>query len=178
MPEKNYSEKDYYYLGKILRPHGYKGGLKVTLDVDDPSAYKSLDIVFAEMKRNLVPFFIESIHLEGNKANIKLQDIDDLAAAERMANCKLFLPIHALPALKGNKFYFHEIEGFKVYDEARGFIGEVEKVLDLPNNALFSIRFEGKEILIPVVDEIIRNLDRKNKRLDIRAPEGLIDIYL
>lgn len=178
MIRKKYPENDYFYLGKVLRPHGYKGGLKITLDVDDPKAYRDLDILFIEMKTKLIPHFIENIHIENNKANVKLQDVDTIEDAERYLNCSLFLPVRMLPALQGNRFYFHEVTGFRVIDEKHGEIGEIERVLDLPNNALFSIRHGEKEILVPIVDDILLYIDRSKKEISIRAPEGLIDIYL
>ena len=59
-----------------------------------------------------------------------------------------------------------------------GNIGTLVKVMDLPRQSLLQIAFEDKEILVPLVDEVIMKVDRKKKELHIRAPEGLIDIYL
>jgi 16S rRNA processing protein RimM len=83
-----------------------------------------------------------------------------------------------LPPLEGNKFYFHEIKDFRVVDVAHGKIGVVDGVLDLPQNPLIKIIFKEKEILIPITDDIIKKVDRKNKEISIDAPDGLIDIYL
>jgi len=83
-----------------------------------------------------------------------------------------------LPKLKGNSFYYHEIIGFTVIDEKHGNIGVIEKVLDNQHQDIFSIKKENKEILIPVADEIIKKVDRKNKVIEIEAPDGLIEIYI
>jgi 16S rRNA processing protein RimM len=90
----------------------------------------------------------------------------------------MYLPITELPSLKGNRFYYHEIIGFQVSDQQHGDIGVVEDILELPHQALFQIRFGEKEILIPIVDEIIKKVDRRKKVLLIEAPPGLIEIYL
>jgi 16S rRNA processing protein RimM len=90
----------------------------------------------------------------------------------------MYLPITGLPPLNDNQFYYHEIIGYRVTDQTHGDIGIIEDVLDLPHQALFQIRFGEKEILIPVVDEIILKIDKRQKLLLIRAPEGLIEIYL
>jgi 16S rRNA processing protein RimM len=170
--------EDYFYFGKVLRTHGYKGGLKIKLEVDDTSAYKSLKTIFIEIKGSLVPYFIENIHFERDKANLKLQDVNSLEKAGKFQNFRLFLPASELPALKGKRFYFHEVIGFEVNDEKSGPIGIVEDVIDVPGNALLQVRFKEKEILIPAANDIILKVDRKKKRIDIRAPEGLIDLYL
>ena len=167
-----------FYFGKIIRTHGYKGGLKVALEVDEPQSYRELEMVFIELKKKLVPYFIENIHFEKNKANLKLEDIDTIEQAERLVNSNLFLPLELLPKLKGSKFYFHEIAGFSVEDDKHGLLGTITRVIELPNNPLLSIDHEGKEILIPIADEIIRKVDRRTKTLYISAPEGLVELYL
>lgn len=168
----------YFFFGKIIRTHGYKGGLKALLEVDQPLEYRDLGLVFADIKGQLIPWMIESLHLENNKANLKLKDVNDMESAEKLVGSLLYLPLELLPRLRGNKFYFHEVTGFRVIDAAWGDIGVIDRVLDLPNNPLFSIMFNDKEILLPITDEIIRKVDRKRRIVEVEAPEGLIDIYL
>lgn len=170
--------KDLFYFGKVLRPKGYHGEIKMTLDVDDPSKYSTLDAMVIERKRQLIPFIIEQFQLEGNKATVKLESIDDEPAAESIAGCSVFLPVSILPELKGNKFYYHEVEGFSVSDLRSGKKGRLSRIIDLPSNPLFEIDFNGKEVLVPINDDIIRKVDRKNKNIDIEVPEGLLEIYL
>jgi 16S rRNA processing protein RimM len=167
-----------FYFGKILRTHGYKGGLKAVLEVDDPLAYRGIEWVLVEMKKKLLPFIVENIHFEKNKANIKFQDVDTMDQAERFVHAKLYLPLELLPKLKGNKFYFHEIAGFLVRDEKHGDIGNISRVIELPNNPLLCIDHGGTEVLIPIADDIILKVDRRAKLLHIKAPEGLIELYL
>jgi len=168
----------YFFLGRIIRTHGYKGGLKAVLDVDEPKEYRELDVVFVDMKGHLVPWMIEDIHLERNKANIKLKDLNTQEAAEKLVHHAMYLPVELLPKLRGNKFYYHEVIGFKVHDIARGDLGIIDRVVELPNNPLLAIQFDEKEILLPINDDIIVKVDRKKKLIEVKAPEGLIDIYL
>lgn len=168
----------YFLLGKIIRTHGYKGGLKAIFDVDQPQEYRELDMLFVEVRDQLIPWMVEDIHFERNKANLKLTDLKDMEGAERLVGCFIYLPVELLPKLRGNKFYYHEVNGFTVHDESRGDIGNIDRVIDLPNNPLFAITFGEKEILLPISDEIILKVDRKKKLIEVRAPEGLIDIYL
>ncbi|MFZ4772329.1 MAG: ribosome maturation factor RimM [Ferruginibacter sp.] len=83
-----------------------------------------------------------------------------------------------MPNQKGSEIYSIEIEGYAVIDSACGEIGFVRTVLEMPQQALLWIDFNGKEILIPVVDEIVKKVDRKTKTIHIEAPEGLIELYL
>jgi 16S rRNA processing protein RimM len=168
----------YFLLGKVIRTHGYKGGLKAIFDVDQPGEYRELDLIFLEIKGQLIPWAVENIHLENNKANVKLTDSNDMECAEKLVGSFIYLPENLLPKLKGNRFYFHEVTGFRVIDEQHGDIGSIDRVIDLPNNPLFAIIHGDKEILLPVSDEIIVKVDRKKKVINVKAPEGLIEIYL
>jgi len=169
---------DYFFLGKLLKPHGFDGRLNAFLDVDNPAEYTELKAVFVLVKNNLVPYFVDHIQIMNNKAIITFQDIDNLEGAESLMQKELYLPLSELPERKGNKFYFHEIIGFKVIDKEFGVIGTVSKVLEYPNQAVMQIFHNNKEVLIPVSDEIITDVKRENKEIVITAPEGLLDIYI
>ncbi len=89
----------------------------------------------------------------------------------------MYLPVSILPPLKGDQFYFHEVIGFKVLDSRHGDIGILVNILPLPHQSLLQITKGKREILIPLVDEIIQQVDRNTKTIFITAPEGLIEIY-
>jgi 16S rRNA processing protein RimM len=90
----------------------------------------------------------------------------------------LFLPAQILPKLSGKNFYDHEIVGFKVIDVNFGEVGVMESVIDLSVNPLLQIMNGSKEVLIPLIDGMVQEVDRKKKTLTINAPAGLIELYL
>ncbi len=169
-----------FYLGRITKVVGFKGEVAVFIDSDEPEKYAELDAVFLEIGGNLIPFFVENLSLrnKNNQFTIKFQDTDDLESAARLQGCDMYLPLEALPPLEGDAFYFHEITGYEVNDEQKGFIGHILQVLDYPGNPLFEIQHNDKTLLIPVQDQFIRKLDRDKKCIYIAAPDGLIDMYL
>jgi 16S rRNA processing protein RimM len=168
-----------FNLGKITRLFGTKGELTLLLDVDDPNDYAKLDFFYVDIDGDLVPFFVEKLTFRNNNTVIvKLIDHDDPQEAEKLINHLVYLSLDKLPQLKDDQFYFHEIIGYRVIDDTIGDIGFVKDVLELPMQELIQIDKDGKEILIPVADELIEKVDRENKILYISAPEGLIEIYL
>ena len=170
---------DLFCLGRIIRTFGSKGEVVFYLDVDDPQNYFEMESVFIKLNENLVPFSIDSIQLRPKKqAVVRFHDVDEADDAELLVGSLLFLPLSYLPLLTGNKFYYHEVTGFEVIDKAKGPIGIIADVLDLQHQAIMQIKFGDKEILVPISDDIIKKVDRKNRRIEIEAPEGLIDIYL
>jgi 16S rRNA processing protein RimM len=171
-------KKDCFNLGYISKTVGNKGELLLILDVDDVKRYQKLESVFVEINKQLVPFFITHIELRGNGAKVTFDGIDNTDKAEEITRTSLYLPLSYLPALKGKKFYYHEIQGYAAKDKVFGDIGIIEGVLDYPTQALFQIKKDSLEILIPVKEEFIISIDRINKIIEFNAPEGLIDIYL
>ncbi|HSV89085.1 MAG TPA: ribosome maturation factor RimM [Bacteroidales bacterium] len=174
------NHEDCFYLGFVSKTFGYQGEVSVFLDVDDPSVYRSLESVFIELEGKLVPFFIKSISLHPNnpEAIVSFQDVCDLEKARKLTGANLYLPIQLLPKLDGNAFYFHEIIGFQAIDMAYGHLGTVTSVLEYPGNPIFQIQAGKKEVLVPANDEFIQKLDRKNKKIYLKTPEGLVDLYL
>jgi len=166
-----------YRLGNITKPFGIKGQMVFFLDVDTPDDYADLDSAFVEIKGALVPYFFRIDNINGNRAIVTF---DDLTAeqAQALAGHDLYLPLDLLPKLTGNQFYFHEVTGFTVVDSEKGDIGTIQTIIEYPAQPLFQIVKGDKEILIPVVDPVIKKVDRTARTIYITAPNGLIDLYL
>lgn len=171
------TKEECYRLGNITKPFGYKGQMVFYLDVDSPEDYAELDSVFVETKTGLVPYFFKVDNINGNKAIVTFEDLTP-DEAHALAGHDLYLPLDLLPKLTGNQFYFHEVTGFRVVDSQYGDIGTLQTIIEYPAQPIFQINKEGKEILIPVIDPVIKQVDRKHKTLYITAPNGLIDLYL
>lgn len=169
----------YFYLGKITRLFAAKGALQVYLDTDSPENYLKMESVFVRMNGQLIPFFIESIELRhNNNAVVTFTDVDSVEMASLLLNCDLFLPETLLPPLTGNRFYYHEVKGFRVVDKNFGEAGTVEEVLEYPHQAVLRVLLRNKEILIPITDDIVLDVDREERIIHTETPEGLIELYL
>lgn len=172
-------KEDCFYLGKVVKKYSFKGELLVKLDTDDPKIYTKMESVFVEKNKNLIPFFIERSSLHKSELlRVKFENINGDEDADPLLKCDLYLPLAFLPKLTGNKFYFHEIIGFKVEDNTFGKVGIITGVNDSAFQPLLEIDNNGKEILIPLIDHFIKKVDRENKTLHLEVPEGLIQLYL
>lgn len=166
-----------YNLGRITKPWGVRGQLVLFLDVDTPEDYLGLDSAFVDIKGRLVPHFFHIDQLNGNRAVATFEELSPEEAALLVGH-DLYLPLSLLPKLEGNKFYYHEVVGFRVVDSRHGDIGTLQQVIDYPAQALFQIDNHGTEVLVPVIDQVIDRVDREAKTLHITAPEGLIELYM
>ena len=172
-------KEECFYLGKIVKKYSFKGELLVRLDSDDPEIYEQLESVFVELDHRLIPFFIEHAQLhKSSLLRVQFEDVQSEEDAEALLGKELYLPLDLLPKLTGNKFYYHEVIGFVVIDQTFGPVGKIRKINDTTNQALFVIDREGKEVLIPINDDFIKQVDRDNREVRVAVPEGLIDLYL
>ncbi len=172
-------KEECFYLGKIVKKHSFKGEVIIKLDTDEPELYRNMESVFVDLGGNLVPFFIEKSSLsKGTMLRVKFEDVNSEDEADMMIRSGIYLPLNLLPKLEGNKFYFHEVIGFKVIDANYGEVGIVININDTTAQPLFEIERDDKEIFIPLIDDFIKKIDRENKEIQVETPEGLIDLYL
>ena len=171
---------DCYQLGYIVKPHGLKGEVQIFIDSDDPQAYQNLELVFVQQGQQLVPFFIESISIRSEKAIVAFEDICRIEEAAPFKGLKLFLPLAALPELKGDEFYLHELEGYQVIDSAsKAVLGKIWNVLEMGSQLTLVLEHEsGKELLVPYNNEVKKELNKVKRTLTIQLADGLVDLYL
>ncbi len=172
-------KEDCFYLGKIVSKFSFKGEVLIKLDTDEPESYAKMESVFISYNKNLVPFFIEksSLH-KSDLLRVKFEDVDTEEDADDLMKAEIYLPLALLPMLEGDKFYFHEVIGFKIIDLNFGEVGIIKHINDSTAQALFEIDRNGIEILIPMNDEFIDKVDRESRTVFVKTPEGLIDLYL
>ena len=172
------TKNDCFFFGKVTKTHGLKGEITIKLDVANPADFNDLRYLLIEEKGNLIPYFIDYQKICGDKMFVQLQDVKKMDVAITFVGKAVFLPNELMPELDDDEFYYDEIKGFKLVDEAKGEIGEISDVLEYPTQAVIQVMKDGKEILIPIHDDIIKKVDKKAKVLTVKAPEGLIDMYL
>ena len=172
------TKNECFFFGKVTKTHGLKGEITIKLDVVNPADFKDLRYLLIEDRGNLIPYFIENQKINGDKMFVRLQDVKTMEQAVVFLGKGVFLPNELLPELDDNDFYFKEIIGFTLIDEAKGEVGQISDVLEYPTQSVIQVMKDGKEILIPIHDDIIKKVNKKDKILNINAPEGLIDMYL
>jgi 16S rRNA processing protein RimM len=124
-------------------------------------------------------FFLERAQLhKSTLLRIKFEDVEEEADADDLIGAELYLPLSSLPKLDDDKFYFHEIIGFKVTDESFGYVGVIKSINDQTSQTILIIDREGKDVLVPLNDDFVTKVDKENKTMTLNTPDGLIDMYL
>lgn len=165
-----------YKIGYIMKPHGLKGGVTIALDPEAPEDFEGIETIFLEVRGRLLPYFIESISLKGNRAFLKLEEVNTPEEAKDISKSVIFLPkaFRAKPAPGG--FYDDEVIGFSVVDTAAGVLGVIVEVVQAGPNKLLAVDFQGRELLIPLNGPFITSVSKKNKKIAVSLPDGFIDV--
>ncbi|MBB3698121.1 16S rRNA processing protein RimM [Flammeovirga yaeyamensis] len=171
-------KEECFEFGKITKTHGLNGEVLIFGDVDDLTQYEGLDAVFIERRGNLVPYFLEYLSMHNNRFIAKFEDIETLEDAEALKDAQLYLPLAALPELEEGKFYYHDVVDFTIVDNNLGELGQIKKIYTNSAQDLIEMHYKGKEVLIPISDDIVIKADMEKKQLITNLPDGLIDIYM
>lgn len=167
---------DHYKVGFIMRPHGLKGEVTISLDVDTPVDWENLKTIFIEKKSQLVPYFMEAISVRNDKAFVKLEDVNTLEEAASLKGGSLYLPKENRPKLAKGEFYSEDVIGFEVLDDIHGPLGFVKDVEQAGPNRFLILSYIQKEIMIPVNGPFITSINKSKKKINVSLPEGFLDI--
>ena len=167
-----------FYLGSIIGKYSFKGELLAKTDTDNIESYTGLSNIFIDIENRLVPYFVKKclVH-KSSLLRFKLEDVYNEEIANSLLKKKIYLPLELLSNLKGNKFYYHEVIGFKIIDQKEGEIGAIVKINDQTTQPLFEVNDGNNIILIPLHDDLLINVDRKNQSILVNLPEGLMDLF-
>ena len=164
--------------GLFNKPHGIKGEISATLDID--IELNDVRCIIIAIDGIFVPFFLTSVRPKNaDTFLLSIDGIDTEEKAQRLTNKPFFVLRSDLPEDDASEdgMYASDFIGYKVIDRTIGEIGEIVDINDTTQNVLFIVRtHNGQEIFLPVVDEFIDSFDTEKKILETNLPEGLVDL--
>tara|TARA_Y100000022_G_scaffold52206_1_gene44333 strand:+ start:138 stop:656 length:519 start_codon:yes stop_codon:yes gene_type:complete len=169
--------KDCFYIGTVVAKYSYKGELLVKTDSDNPEQYLNIESFFVNLDTGLIPFFVKNCYLHKSELlRIKFENVSNEDQAISLLKKDIYLPLKFLPPLEGKKFYFHEVLGFDV-KENNQIIGSILRIQENNAQALFEIEKKDRSIsMIPVHDDFIIEVNRVERYIRVKIPEGLLDL--
>lgn len=165
-----------YKIGYIVKPHGLKGQVTVSLDPEAPADLDEMETIFIEKNKQLIPYFRSDISISGSKAYLKLEDVNTIEEAQTICKSAIYLPKTSRPKSGRGEFYDDEIVGFLVTDEAEGDLGSVTEITTAGPNKLLTLIYNGKEVLIPINGPFIKSINKTKKTISVELPEGFLEI--
>lgn len=165
-------------VGKIVNTHSLKGEVKVisSTDFEEQRFEKGTELLITRGNQVVKEVTVESYRTHKNNLLVKFVGIDSIEEAEKFKNLQIKIDSDNIGELEENEFYFHEIIGCEVFDENGESLGEISEILTPGANDVWVIKSQnGKEILIPYIEDVVKKIDVENKKIDIEVMEGLID---
>lgn len=167
---KSINRKDFIIVGIVEKQHGNKGELRLSFE----QKIQLKEWVFIEINNKPVPFFIESISKNTDQPILKLMGIDSPDDSFRFINKSILFPASKTKS-KTRKVDLSIVD-FLLVDEIYGELGKVIEVEELPQQLLIHTIFNGKELLIPAVEDFILEINDKKKTIFLCLPEGILDL--
>ena len=165
--------EDLYKIGKIGKPHGVKGEVSFHFS-DDVFDRTEAEYLMLCIDGLMVPFFMEEYRFRSDEtALVKFCDIDTQERASELTGCEVFFPRNVADDDDDN-LSWAEIIGYSLIDSATSKnVGKIASVDDSTINILFELE-DGT--LIPASIELITNVDKKHKEIEIELPDGILDL--
>jgi 16S rRNA processing protein RimM len=171
-------EKNYRNIGKIVSAFGLKGDMIVLHHLGKKIAVSKIKVIFLEQKKDeLLPYFIENIRKKGDdELQLKLEGIDSKEAATKFIRREVWLNEEEIQAhtQKNNPIGW---VGYRILDQGKD-LGPILEVIEQPHQILCRIEMDAREVLIPLHEQTLINVDHKNKTVLLNLPDGLLDVYL
>lgn len=180
-PEEYLVKPDYpgerINIGKILRPRGVCGEVKVLPLTDIPGRFDQLDEVYVEMAADETQtLVIEEVKSYKGCVYLRFQGLDSAEAAEALRGKYLQVDRGQSPELSENEFYHFEIIGAAVYTEDDAYLGAVSEILETGARDILVVQGVDREYLIPFHPDLVTHIDRKAARITVHPLEGLLDL--
>lgn len=169
--------KNYFKVGKLVATFGLKGQLVLKHNLGKKTALKGLETFFIERSADsFIPYFIEDCKIKNEyEVYLKIEGFDTKESAKTIVPGEVWLleadfNKHAASSAPIS------LLGFQIINEEKE-LGEIVEVIEQPHQVLCKILLNGNEMLIPVNDEFLDKIDKKNKKVFLNLPNGLLEIY-
>lgn len=166
-----------FYIGYVSKTRGLKGEVQLFFEFDDYDELE-LDVIFLEVNKKLVPYFVENIKLQNNStAYATFEDVDHIDKAQPLVRRKMYLPNDKMPERDPEDFRYTDLVGYLVIDEEHGELGEIIEVREMPQQFIATVDMDGKELMFPLSEDLILDIDMDEEVIEVDLPEGLVDLY-
>ena len=167
--------EEYFEIGQIVNTSGLKGVLKIKPFTDDIKKFSNLKTIYIKTKNGLKEFKIEQVRYVKNMVMLKLAGIDTVEEAEKYRNLYIKILRDQEEELEEGSYYVVDILGCKVNTDTNQELGKVVDVFQTGSNDVYVVKDEqGKQILLPAIKQVIKNVDIKNKIITVHLLEGLV----
>jgi len=170
---------EWFNVGKIVNTHGVHGEVRVISRTDFPDErYTEGNVLYVDKDHSSDK---QAVTVESHRRHkqfdlLKFKAFDGINAVLPLKGQTLYVSEEALVELSENEYYYHEIVGCEVYSDTDIYLGKVKEILSPGANDVWVVDRKGKkDILLPYIEEIVKQVDVQTKCITIHLMEGLVD---
>jgi len=161
-------------IGQIVNSYGIKGFLKVVPFTDDMTRFEELKSIYIEKNKSLEEKFIQEVKYQKNLVLLKLEGIDDINQALEYKDCYLKINRKDAVKLPEDSYFIVDLIGLEVFTEEGLVLGNLVDVFPTGSNDVYVVKNEqGKQVLLPAIGEVIKQVDIPNKKMIVKLLEGM-----
>jgi len=173
------AEQEVIAVGKVSKPHGIRGELKVYPYSGQPDmfadSYERLFLQFGKGKaQSLVEYRVERARVQGKQVIVALAECRDRTMAEQLAGCEVYVAKDDLPPLAEDEYYLYELVGKELVDREGRALGKASRIMTAGAQDQLVVQQGDREYLVPIVSAFIAAIERDRVVLDL--PPGLVDV--
>lgn len=165
---------NYLRVGKIVNTQGIKGEVRVMPLTENVNRFDELEYVYLDDVK-LIPMDIEYVKYHKNFVLIKFNGVDNMDDAEKLKDNYLLVDRKNAIKLPEGRYFVCDIIGMSVYDIDGGYLGKISDIISTGSNDVYVVRNEEKEILIPALKTIVKEINMAETRMVVELPEGLVE---
>ena len=165
---------EYFEIGQIVNTYGIKGFVKVVPYTDDIKRFEELKSVYIEQKSKITEVFIEEVKYSKNLVLLKIKGIESIEEAERYKNAILKIERKDAAKLPEDTYFIVDLIGLDVYTLDGENLGKLEDIFKTGSNDVYVVKNElGKQILLPAIGSVIKQIDLSHGKIIVNLLEGL-----
>jgi 16S rRNA processing protein RimM len=169
---------EYFKIGKLVAAFGVNGQLILQHELGKKTSLKGLQAIFIEeKKKSFLPWFIESVKIKSdNEVYLALEGIASREAALKITQKEVWLPEADFKKFAA-KSAPANLLGYTIVDIKKS-LGPIVEVIEQPHQMLCRLEINNKEVLIPLNENTLQEIDHKKRQVIVTLPDGLLEIYL
>ena len=168
---------DWVEVGYSKKSFGVNGEIRLVIEDHYLEAALKASVFMIKIRGDAVPFFVEEFKVASDLL-VKLEEVDSPEQAEQLKGKTLYMMGQEVEPVEevASNLKFHYCLGYKLFDQEANFIGRVDEVLEFPQQEMASIQYQGKEVLIPLHDDLLIKSNSDEKVIHIQISHGLLDL--
>ncbi len=167
-------ERNLFPIGRVVKPHGVRGKLKVEYFGEDLDRLSSYHEIFIKGEKGKIETYeVLEVIPQPPRAILRLKGIEKIEEAESLTGKEILIERESLLKLGEGEYYWADLLGMKVETEGGQSIGKIKEIFPTGANDVYVVEGRRGEILLPATEEVIRSIDLKKGVMKVARMEGL-----